>query len=219
MRDYLIPNAAAFYRVLGSDEEIDQIKRACKTILINRRSTITARDRMVPLGRNRKVTRADMERIGSKLETYDWLVRTTGKHNQHNSLQWTVRPEVFSKFAKYVPAFKAEREANRGGWREHSKPSVAKPSLQIIELFRFSHLYRAKFVFNRVVNRKSRNNFGQGVGRCSSRRIIVFIYKEKETLLCTAISPLANFHGHLPTQHLAFGHFSRGPNTFWRAAR
>ena len=78
MRDYLIPNAAAFYRVLGSDEEIDQIKRACKTILINRRSTITARDLMRSLGRNRKVTRADMERIGSKLGD----LRLAGAHHR-----------------------------------------------------------------------------------------------------------------------------------------
>ena len=113
MRDYLIPHAAAFYRQLGSDDEIGELKRACKTILLNHRSSITARELMRSLGRNRKVTRADMERVGSKLETYDWLVRTVGKNNQNNSIQWTVRPEVFSKFAKYVPAFKAEREANR----------------------------------------------------------------------------------------------------------
>jgi len=147
MRDYLIPNAAAFYRVLGSDEEIDQIKRACKTILINRRSTITARDLMRSLGRNRKVTRADMERIGSKLETYDWLVRTTGKHNQHNSLQWTVRPEKSPNMSRLS---RPRGRPTERRWREHSKPSVAKPSLQIIELFRFSILpSRQGCVFNR----------------------------------------------------------------------
>jgi Protein of unknown function (DUF3987) len=113
MRDYLVPHAAAFYKALGSDDEIDQIKRACKTILINGKDTITARDLQRSLGRNKKVERNDMERVGSKLETYDWLVRIMGKRGRSDSLQWKVRPEVFKKFANYTSIFEAERDANR----------------------------------------------------------------------------------------------------------
>jgi hypothetical protein len=112
MRDYLIPHSIAFYKALGSDEEISQLRRACKHILVNGKLTITVRELQHFLGRNKNVTRQDMEKIGSKLETWDWLIRVSGKRNQHNSVQWSVRPEVFTRFANLIPAFKVETEAN-----------------------------------------------------------------------------------------------------------
>jgi hypothetical protein len=46
-----------------------------------------------------------------------------------------------------------------------------------LSFFDFPFYRRAKVAFLiAVVKSKNRNNFGQGVGRCQSRRIIVFIY-------------------------------------------
>ena len=111
MRDYLIPHSVAFYKALGSDEENDQLRRACKYILVNDLRTITVRELQHALGRHKGITSNDMERVEGSCQTWWWLVRIQGKRNQHNSIQWAVREEVFTKFAKLIPDFKAEMEA------------------------------------------------------------------------------------------------------------